>query len=106
MTNKSCPCISKTCKRNGNCDECKALHRKKKNLTKCEMDNKKAMKNHTKILTQNRNSWNGISDNWSGTVLPVYGCLCPTEDELHLLPDLTEKKVLEIGCGVGQHRSW
>ena len=54
------------------------------------------------ILTQNKTSWNAIADSFFGvTALPTYGCLCPTEDELHLFPDLSGKKVLEIGCGSG-----
>ena len=59
-----------------------------------------------KILVQNKNSWNGIADSFSGTMLPTYGCLCPTEDELKLFPDLTGKKVLDIGCGSGQSLKW
>ena len=58
------------------------------------------------ILSQNKSSWNAISDSWSGTILPTYGCLCPTEDELRLFPDLNGKRVLEIGCGSGQSLKW
>jgi len=59
------------------------------------------------ILTQNKLSWNAIADNWpGGTSLPIYGCLCPTEDELRLFPDLNGKKVLEVGCGGGQSLKW
>ncbi|HCS74332.1 MAG TPA: hypothetical protein DIW17_10720 [Clostridiales bacterium] len=60
----------------------------------------------SKIHSQNKCSWNAMADNWSGTVLPVWGCSCPTEDELHLMPDLNDKKVLEIGCGSGQSLKW
>lgn len=59
-----------------------------------------------KILAQNKFSWNGMSDNWSGTILPEWGCSCPNEDELHLLPDLHGEKVLEIGCGSGYSLKW
>lgn len=59
------------------------------------------------ILTQNKTSWNAIADDWFGvTALPTYGCLCPTEDELHLFPNLTGKKVLDIGCGSGHSLRW
>jgi SAM-dependent methyltransferase len=59
------------------------------------------------ILTQNKSSWNAIADSWFGvTALPTYGCLCPTEDELHLFPDLIGKKVLDIGCGSGHSLKW
>ena len=54
------------------------------------------------ILTQNKNSWDAIADDWFGkTSLPVYGCLIPTETELNLFGDVTGKKVLDIGCGSG-----
>ena len=52
------------------------------------------------VLNQNKSSWDAMADTWFGsTALPVYGCLAPTEDELHLFPDLSGKKVLDIGCG-------
>ena len=60
-----------------------------------------------KILTQNRTSWNAMADSWFGvTALPTYGCLCPTEDELNLFPDLIGRKVLDIGCGSGHSLKW
>ena len=50
------------------------------------------------VLNQNKSSWDAMADTWFGsTALPVYGCLAPTEDELHLFPDLSGKKVLDIG---------
>jgi len=59
------------------------------------------------ILTQNKSSWNAIADDWFGvTALPTYGCLCPMEDELHLFPELSSKKVLDIGCGSGHSLKW
>ena len=58
------------------------------------------------ILNQNKNSWNGIADSFSGTILPMYGCLCPTEDELNLFPNLSGKLVLDIGCGSGHSLKW
>jgi len=60
-----------------------------------------------KILTQNKNSWDATADDWFGvTALPTYGCLCPTEDDLNLFPDLIGKKVLDIGCGSGHSLKW
>ena len=45
------------------------------------------------ILTQDKESWNAIADSFFGiTALPNYGCLCPTEDELHLFPENTINK--------------
>jgi len=59
------------------------------------------------ILAQNKSSWNAIADDFFGvTALPTYGCLCPTEDELHLFPNLSGKKVLDIGCGSGHSLKW
>lgn len=56
------------------------------------------------VLAQNKSSWNTMADSWFGvTALPTYGCLCPNEDELHLFPDLNDKKVLDIGCGSWDH---
>ena len=54
------------------------------------------------ILNQNKSSWDAIADSFFGvTALPTYGCLCPTEDESHLFPQLQGEKVLDIGCGSG-----
>lgn len=59
------------------------------------------------ILAQNKSSWDIIADDFFGvTALPIYGCLYPTEDELHLFPDLQDKKVLDIGCGSGHSLKW
>ncbi len=59
------------------------------------------------ILLQNKQSWNTMAGSWMGsTALPVYGCLIPTEEELGLFPDLSEKKVLDIGCGSGHSLKW
>lgn len=54
------------------------------------------------IISQNKESWDAIANSFFGvTALPTYGCLCPTEDELHLFPELKNKKALDIGCGSG-----
>lgn len=59
------------------------------------------------ILSQNKQSWDTMADSWFGTTaLPTYGCLIPTENELHLLPNLHGKKVLDIGCGSGHSLKW
>lgn len=59
------------------------------------------------ILIQNKTSWNAITDSFNGvTALPAFGCLCPTEEDLHLFPDLSGKKVLDIGCGSGHSLKW
>ncbi|MDR0964427.1 MAG: class I SAM-dependent methyltransferase [Clostridium sp.] len=59
------------------------------------------------ILKQNKTSWNAMADMAFGwTALPKYGLLCPTEDDLHLFPDLNGKTVLDIGCGSGHSLKW
>ena len=59
------------------------------------------------ILKQNENSWNALAEDFFGvTALPVLGCSIPTEDELHLFPDLEGKAVLEMGCGSGHSLKW
>lgn len=59
------------------------------------------------ILSQNKQSWDAIADDWFGTTaLPIYGCLMPTENELHLFGDIDGKKVLDIGCGSGHSLKW
>lgn len=55
-----------------------------------------------KIVSINQNGWNKVARFfYGGTALPQYGPLAATEDQLHLIPDLTGKKALEIGCGSG-----
>lgn len=54
------------------------------------------------ILSINRKGWNQVAAMfYGGTALPNYGPLAATEDELNLVPDLTGKKALELGCGSG-----
>lgn len=57
-------------------------------------------------LTENvnftKNGWNVLTDDYIGlTSLPVYGPYAPTEEELNLLGEVSGKKVLDIGCGIG-----
>lgn len=59
------------------------------------------------ILKQNEKSWDELADDFFGvTALPILGCSIPTEDELHLFPDLSGKCVLEMGCGSGHSLKW
>ncbi|MBR6619846.1 MAG: class I SAM-dependent methyltransferase [Clostridia bacterium] len=59
------------------------------------------------ILKQNEKSWDALAESFFGvTALPQLGCSIPTEDELHLFPDLNGKSVLEMGCGSGHSLKW
>ncbi|WP_141603979.1 class I SAM-dependent methyltransferase [Terrilactibacillus laevilacticus] len=59
------------------------------------------MKN-TEILKINKDGWYKVSEDFfSATSLPVYGPFAPTEDELTLFNDVSNKNILEIGCGSG-----
>jgi len=54
------------------------------------------------VLLSNQKSWNQAAPRFYGrNPLPEYGPLAPKEDELNLLGDVTDCKVLEIGCGSG-----
>lgn len=56
-----------------------------------------------RFLDINKASWDRIARSTKGrTALPDYGPLCPDEDELKLLGDVSNKKVVELGCGDGQ----
>lgn len=55
-----------------------------------------------KSLAINKQSWEEVAHRFYGrNPLPEYGPLAPTEDELQLFGDVTNLKVLEIGCGSG-----
>ncbi|WP_010281537.1 class I SAM-dependent methyltransferase [Bacillus timonensis] len=54
------------------------------------------------ILKNNKISWDKVAHHFNGKdALPSYGPFTQTEDELHLFDDVTNKKVLDIGCGSG-----
>jgi cyclopropane fatty-acyl-phospholipid synthase-like methyltransferase len=54
------------------------------------------------ILVQNKKSWNSVAHHFNGKdALPSYGPFTQTEEELKLFGDITNKKVLDIGCGSG-----
>src|SRR5690349_16853650 len=59
------------------------------------------------ILSINQKGWNKVAPLFYGrTALPFYGPLAASEDELGLIPDLTGKRVLELGCGSGHSLSY
>lgn len=61
------------------------------------------LENISDSLETNRKGWNGIAGgDWNGTILPSWGVYMADEERLHLLDDLTGKKVLEIACGDGR----
>ena len=50
----------------------------------------------------NTEFWSTIGNEFLGaTALPTWGGLFPSEDKLNLLGNLSDKRVLEIGCGNG-----
>ncbi|MUK88281.1 methyltransferase domain-containing protein [Ornithinibacillus sp. L9] len=54
------------------------------------------------ILKLNKDSWELSAERFFGrTALPEYGPLAPTEHQLQLFGDISDKKVLDIGCGSG-----
>ncbi len=54
-------------------------------------------------LDENRIGWNqGVSNAWNGTILPAYGPYTPSEEELKLFDNITDKTVLELACGDGR----
>ena len=54
-------------------------------------------------ISINHIAWDGISSrDWTGTMLPDWGVYIPNEEKLHLLDDISGKKILEIACGDGQ----
>lgn len=63
------------------------------------------MKNE-KFIKLNKNGWNELIKSnkpFSNTVLPEYGpFLKRNENEINLMPDLKNKKILDFGCGEGK----
>ena len=57
---------------------------------------------HKQILDANRTYWNDNADAWFGTTaLPQYGVKFVTMNDIDLLGDVSEKKMLEVCCGSG-----
>jgi ubiquinone/menaquinone biosynthesis C-methylase UbiE len=59
-------------------------------------------------MVDNQLSWNKIARHYIkqydiSTNIIHYGPLCPGEDRLKLLGNLSQKKVLDLGCGAGQN---
>ena len=53
-------------------------------------------------LVLNKKSWDEVAPRFFGrNPLPEYGPLAPREDDLNLLGDVADMKVLDIGCGSG-----
>ncbi len=53
-------------------------------------------------LSINKQSWDEVAHRFYGrNPLPEYGPFAPIEDDLNLFGDVTNLKVLEIGCGSG-----
>ena len=53
-------------------------------------------------LTTNKQSWDEVAHRFYGrNPLPEYGPFAPSEEDLNLFGDVTNLKVLEIGCGSG-----
>lgn len=56
----------------------------------------------TEILYMNKQGWDSSAERFfERTALPEYGPFSPEEDQLNLFGDITDKKVLDIGCGSG-----
>ncbi|WP_391117019.1 class I SAM-dependent methyltransferase [Psychrobacillus sp. L3] len=55
-----------------------------------------------KSLEKNKHSWEAAAERFYGrNPLPEYGPMAPLEDNLNLFGDITNLKVLDIGCGSG-----
>lgn len=57
---------------------------------------------NVKELTTNKQCWDEVAERFFGrNPLPEYGPMAPSENELNLFGDITNLKVLDIGCGSG-----
>lgn len=57
---------------------------------------------NTKTLEINKTSWEKSANRFYGrNPLPEYGPMAPREEHLNLLGEVTDLKVLDIGCGSG-----
>lgn len=66
------------------------------------MGHKMSELKRTEILSINQKGWNEVAPQfYAGTALPIYGPLAATEEDLNLIPDLAQKRALDLGCGSG-----
>lgn len=60
------------------------------------------METYQEMLKMNKDSWEKSAERFFGrTALPEYGPFSLNEDHIHLFGDVSDKKVLDIGCGSG-----
>lgn len=57
-------------------------------------------------LELNRMVWDAVGPSMTANALPHWGPLATPEDELKLLGDIREQRVLELGCGGGHSLLW
>lgn len=71
------------------------------------MNNENPHLGREEILVINQKGWDQVAAKFYGvTALPKYGPLALTEDDLHLIDNLKDKAVLELGCGSGHTLSY
>ncbi|GLC90060.1 hypothetical protein LYSBPC_31870 [Lysinibacillus piscis] len=55
-----------------------------------------------KMLNMNKEGWDKSAERFFGrTALPEYGPFALSENDLNLFDDISDKRVLDIGCGSG-----